>query len=368
MLVLLTATTLSGCGTLSLYPEGPVVSEYKCSPPTPEPRDEVQTSNGDLNASASGTKLDGQTNASSPLKHAVILAKNTRDNYGKFLRCGERRQIVIGAAAVGLAAGALGLAGAGINADTAAGLGAGAGSLLGLDYVIYNRKKASAYAHAAAQLQCVIEKGEAVETMAANNGNSYRLQAIKKVLEAAGPPAGCENAPEWQAVSARKSLLDGRRKDYEKWNDDLPHSAAESILSARRMIDAHAFAAAQDGVPDASELKSAVEAISIAIPKKPESTDDSGSGDTKTKTIKVIGLGNAEPPEPKNCGPENFDNALKGKLEALSAAEDALADMKHPKIDFQVCLAGGASADEADSQEGGAGKEESNLSAVTVRR
>jgi hypothetical protein len=328
---------MTGCAELqlSLYPEGAVISQVRCGK-SPNNFDKDLTD--EKTTAKDGNEL---------LESAIKKAEDSRTSYGHFLYCGEKRQLTVGTLAVGLTGGALGLASAGTHTLTAAALGAGAGTLLGVDMFLFNRDKTKAYATAMSQLQCVIEKGHEVSespefSYAAGEGSAFavRLGAIEKELNRLGPQGDCAADPTWAAIVARRSLDLAAATALRDEAARRPAKVAYEVLRARRVVDVQAFASSQASVPDGAALKSAIESVGIAMPTIKKESTDGGDGDGTVGTNAVDVLPDAKTKkigDRPRCQAADKDT-LKAASDALDVIEQALVALKLPDSGIAACL------------------------------
>ena len=312
--------------------------------------------------SAGGKKIEDTLQAecavpSADIGSAIKCPKDTRDVFGGFLECREDEQLAFGTSIATLAAGAAGVAAAGISTIAAISLGGASGAGLGLDYILYNKPKTKAYADAVAQLQCVIGVSAPLKDRAgavgqfeltdytdalldlryyANNFPRYlknqRYPAKKTAMEATAEANGAPptflnflrmSVPTDQFVSAQNYCGDPYEINLVEAQYKLAKSRAQ--FASRRLnalrtdipmttetISVRAFAASQAGVPDAEQIQKGAQAASSFMPKA-------------ATTGKAEGI---------RC-----DEIVPNAQAAIANLDHALDGAEFPKSGFPECLA-----------------------------
>ncbi len=236
---------------------------------------------------------------------AMECVSSTQKAYGTYLRCSEKKQLLIGFAIASLGAASATLAAASVSTLAAASLGGAAGGGLGLDYVFYNKARRGAYSNGIVQLQCIANDCNSVSVnLPQFTASTLDAHLITKFLH---EQADVDNL--YTSVSAldadlRQSPLYNTCKDehfvkeettqvasltasYNQFNAQAPLVAAQvkialklqnhistrldqldsDVISAVDTVDVRAFAAAQAGVPDADQLAKALQATSTVLTK-----------------------------------------------------------------------------------------------------
>ena len=163
VLLVLEITCSSGCSVPSIsnrnifqsYPKGPVVSTFECNLLDEEPHDAVDDCDTASKCDASYFIDASLAKVPECVEKARTCATATQITYGKYLRCGEKRQLLAGFGIATVGATSAAVAAAGLSTLAAAALGSGASAGLAYDYVFYNGQRRQAYSDATLQLECV---------------------------------------------------------------------------------------------------------------------------------------------------------------------------------------------------------------------
>ncbi len=245
---LVSVLPISGCTMMELYPPGPATSGFvhsDCLGPQIKPTDCKDLSTfGDPSI-----QVDDGT-----IKQAVECTTETRNNFGEFLDCREKKQLLAGFGIVALAAAASGLATAGASDVAAVSLATASTGGLGLEFALYNKPKTKAYSDATVQLQCVAGESAPLENTLA------KLTAVPPVdpVLLACLQSDSDLSGDGSLAVAQYTIAKQRADFAQERLQALPID----IVATVQNIDIRAFTAAQSGVPDADQIQKGVTVVS----------------------------------------------------------------------------------------------------------